>query len=392
MRKQLFDIPKGIIYLDGNSLGPLPVSVNKKLNQTVNDEWRTLLIKGWNDAGWHRQPLTLGDRLAKLIGAQANTVVVGDTLSIKIYQALAASLQMRPDRKVVLSDNGNFPTDLYMAKGLLDSLDKDYELRIVDPEAIAENLDESVAALMLTQVDYRTGRLHNMKELTARAHAVGSVAIWDLAHSAGAMPIDLEACNAEFAAGCTYKYLNAGPGAPAFIYVRPDIVNDIKPALAGWLGHASPFGFELNYTPGPAIERMRVGTPPVLQMSALDAALDIWDGVSMSEIRKKSILLSELFISEVEKRCPTLNLVSPRDSAKRGSQVSFAFENGYAAMQAIIAGGVIGDFRAPNIMRFGFTPLYIDEDDVRQAVDVITDVIQNNLWDREEYKTRKEVT
>ncbi len=392
LKKELFHIPDGIIYLDGNSLGPLPVAAANRVARTVKDEWGNLLIRGWNEAGWFHQPGVLGDRLAHLIGAPVGSVVLGDTLSIKVYQALAAALKMRPDRKIILSDNGNFPTDLYMAEGLIKTIGKDYELKIVDPENVKDALDETVAVLMLTEVDYRTGRLHDMQALTQKAHDVGAVALWDLAHSAGALPVDLTGCEAEFAVGCTYKYINAGPGAPAFVYVRPDLSNDIEPALSGWLGHASPFGFDLTYSAAPAIERMRVGTPPVLQMAALDAALDIWDGVSMNDIRSRSIELSELFISEIEERCPELELISPRDPKQRGSQVSFAFEEGYAVIQALVSKGVMGDFRAPNVMRFGFTPLYLDAGDVLKATQILQDIMTQQLWDRPEFKTCSAVT
>lgn len=392
MRKSEFELPDGMVYLDGNSLGPLPKAVSKRLEKTVQQEWSQLLIKGWNEAGWMQQPSLLGNRIGQLIGAAKGCVMVGDTLSIKIYQALAAALAMRPERRVIVSDSGNFPTDLYMAEGLIKTIDKAHELRVVAPEIVMEALDESVAVLLLTQVDYRTGRLHDMQALTERAHAVGTVVIWDLAHTAGAMPIDLAGCNPEFAAGCTYKYLNAGPGAPAFIYVRPDIIGTIQPALSGWLGHAAPFDFAQAYLPGNAIERMRVGTPPVLQMAALEAALDVWNGVSMAEVREQSIVLSELFIELVERQCPELKLISPRNPLQRGSQVSFAFEEGYAAIQALIAEGVVGDFRAPNVMRFGFTPLYLDEADVRLAVDRLVKVMGDKLWAEERFRVRKVVT
>ncbi len=392
MRKSEFVLPEGMIYLDGNSLGPLPKAASARLQKTVQDEWGQLLIKGWNDAGWMHQPTAIGERIGRLIGAPAGTVMVGDTLSIKIYQALAAALAMRPDRRIIVSDTGNFPTDLYMAEGLINSLDKGHELKVVPAESVTDAIDESVAVLLLTQVDYRTGRLHDMQALTEKAQAAGAVVIWDLAHSAGALPIDLQGCKPEFAAGCTYKYLNAGPGAPAFIYVRPDIVDTIEPALSGWLGHTAPFDFSLHYQPGKAIERMRVGTPSVLQMSVLEAALDIWDDVSIDEVRDQSIELSELFIQLVESRCSELTLISPRDPQQRGSQVSFAFDEGYAAIQALITDGVVGDFRAPNVMRFGFTPLYLDKDDVRLAADKLVNVMQNKLWAEERFSVRKAVT
>ena len=391
-RKELFHLPDGMIYLDGNSLGPLPRAVPERLASMLQDEWGELLITGWNKADWMAQPSRVGDRVGGLIGAPTGSVVLGDTLSVKVYQAVAAAIEMRPDRKVVLSDTGNFPTDLYMADGLLKTLKAGHVLKLAEPQDVMDAIDETVAAVMLTQVDYRTGRLHDMAAITEKVHSVGAVMIWDLAHSAGAVPVDLEGINTEFAIGCTYKYLNGGPGAPAFIYVRPDLIETVRPALAGWLGHEAPFAFDLDYRPGKGIERMRVGTPPVMQITALDTALDAWDGLGMDEILAESIQLCETFISEVEQRCPTLTLASPRDPADRGSQVSFHFENGYPAMQAIIARGVIGDFRAPDIMRFGFTPLYIDESDVIEAAKIIEDVINNALWDLPEYKTKSRVT
>ena len=390
--KRRFSLPDGMIYLDGNSLGPLPVGVADRLQNMVVDEWGAHLIKGWNIDGWMAQPARVGNRIARLIGAPEGTVTMGDTLSVKVYQALSAALKMRPGRRVILSDNGNFPSDLYMAEGLIRQLDQGLELRIVAPEDVATSINDDVAVVMITQVDYRTGRMHDMAQITAAAHDAGAVMLWDLAHSAGAVPLDLAGIGAEFAVGCTYKYLNGGPGAPAFIYARPDIVDAIQPALAGWLGHDAPFAFEQGYRPAPDIERMRVGTPPVMQMAALEAALSVWDDVDMDELRTASIRLCDLFIAQVEARCPALTLASPRDGALRGSQVSFAFEHGYAAMQALIARDVIGDFRAPNIMRFGFTPLYIDDDDVIGAVDVLADILDNRLWDKPEYHQKSRVT
>ncbi|QBF31293.1 kynureninase [Thalassococcus sp. S3] len=390
--KALFHLPEGVIYLDGNSLGPLPVAAKARVDAMMRDEWGEMLITGWNKAGWMAQPTALGDRIGRLIGAEPGHVTVGDTLSIKVYQALAAALELRPDRRIVLTDNGNFPTDIYMAEGLLKSLGQGHELKIVDPEAVADHITDDLAVLMLTEVDYRTGRKHDMAALTATAHEVGALTLWDLAHSAGALPVDLSGCGADFAAGCTYKYLNGGPGAPAFIYVAPRHAGRAVPALSGWLGHEAPFAFDLDYRPGSGIERMRVGTPAVIQMAALDAAMDAWDAASIEDIRSKSITLTNLFIQEVEAACPDLTLASPRDPAQRGSQVSFRFADGYAAMQALIARGVVGDFRAPDIMRFGFTPLYIDEDDVRAAAAILADVMTNRLWDQAEYKVRAAVT
>lgn len=391
-RKELFDIPDDIIYLDGNSLGPLPKGAAERASSTIRTEWGGELIRAWNTADWISLPQRVGDRIAGLIGAPAGSVTTGDTLSIKVYQALAAALKLRPGRNVILSDSGNFPTDLYMAEGLIGTIGKGHELKTPDPRAVADAIDEGVAAVMLTHVDYRSGRLHDMADITRRAHAAGAVMIWDLAHSAGAVPIDLADSEAEFAVGCTYKYLNGGPGAPAFVYVRPDIVTEVEPALSGWMGHGAPFAMEPAYRPAMSIERLRVGTPPIIQLSILDRALDVWAGVEMEDVWDASRELSELFIAEVEARCPQVTLASPRDPFHRGSQVSFGFEHGYAAMQAFIDRGVIGDFREPDIMRFGFTPLYIDRHQVIRAAEIIEDVITNELWRDLKYQARSRVT
>lgn len=390
--RALFHMPQGIIYLDGNSLGPLPKAAQARVADMLASEWGERLIRGWNDCGWMVQPGRVGDRIARLIGAPAGSVTTGDTLSIKIYQAVAAALDMRPDRRVILSDTGNFPTDLYMVSGLIETLGRGYELKLVEPEAVEAAIDDSVAVLMLTDVDYRTGRLHDMARLTARAHAAGALTVWDLAHSAGALPVDLSGADADFAAGCSYKYLNAGPGAPAFIYVAPRHAEAARPALSGWMGHEAPFAFDLDYRAGRQVERMRVGTPPVIALAVLEAALDVWDEVDMADVRSTSIALGDLFIAEVERRCPGLELASPRDGRARGSQVSFLFDEGYAAMQALIVRGVIGDFRAPGTMRFGFTPLYIGEEEVRAAAAILEEVIADRLWDRPEYRKMSAVT
>ncbi|MFO1175679.1 MAG: kynureninase [Paracoccaceae bacterium] len=387
-----FDLPDGIIYLDGNSLGPLPRAAAERVRTCVEDEWGKLLITGWNKAGWMDMPARLGDRIGRLIGAAPGTVVLGDTLSIKVYQALASAIELNPTRRVILSDTGNFPSDLYMADGLVRTLGQGYELKTVAPEQVEAAITPDLAVLMLTEVDYRTGRKHDMARLISKAHAAGALVVWDLAHSAGAIPVDVAGADADFAVGCTYKYLNSGPGGPAFIYIAPRLADRVRPALSGWLGHESPFAFDLGYRPGSGIERMRVGTPPVLQMAALSASLDIWDRVDMAQVRARSIELTEAFIKGVEAACPTLSLASPRDPAQRGSQVSFRHPEGYAIMQALIARGVIGDFRAPDILRFGFTPLYTTMQDVTGAVAILHEIMDKNLWDRAEYKARARVT
>lgn len=390
--KDLFDLPDGVIYLDGNSLGPLIRSVPGRVSRTITQEWGAELIRAWNACGWMDQPRQIGDRIARLIGAVPGSVVPGDTLSIKVFQALGAALDLVPNRRVILSDTGNFPSDLYMAEGLIGLKAAGYELRLVEPEAVEAALDDTVAAVLLTEVDYRTGRRHDMMGVTKAAHAAGAVMIWDLAHSAGAVEVDLAGSGCEFAVGCTYKYLNAGPGAPAFIYTRPDLIGEVTLALSGWLGHDAPFAFETAYRPASGIERMRVGTPAVLQMAALDAALEIWDKVDMAKLSAASARLSARFIEGVEAKCPDLSLLSPREADARGSHVSFGFEHGYAAIQALIDRGVIGDFRAPNVMRFGITPLFLDDTDIDAAVDHIAAVLDGRLWDDPRYMARKAVT
>ncbi len=390
--RAFFHLPEGITYLDGNSLGPLPKSVPARLEEMLRAEWGEMLITGWNAAGWMAAPARIGDRIAHLIGAAPGTVVLGDTLSIKVYQALAAAVKMQPGRRVILSDSGNFPSDLYMAEGLIGALGAGHELRIVAPQEVSAAITDEIAVLMLTEVDYRTGRRHDMAALSAKARAAGVLTIWDLAHSAGALPVDVAGVGADFAVGCTYKYLNSGPGGPAFIYVAPEHAERVRPALSGWLGHAAPFAFEERYRPGTGIERMRVGTPPVMQIAALDAALEVWGIADIHDVRARSVALSERFIAGVEARCPDLTLGSPRDAAHRGSQVAFRHPEGYAIMQALIARGVIGDFRAPDTLRFGITPLYIGEAEIDRAVEALDEVLATRAWDMAEYKIRARVT
>jgi kynureninase len=393
-----FELPEGLIYLDGNSLGPLPRAARERVARVVAEEWGGMLIRGWTAAGWIDLPARVGERIARLIGAAPGTVMACDSTSVNLYKALSAALALRPGRGIVLSDTGNFPTDLYVAERLLAERGDGHALRLVAPEAVADALDERVAVLMLTEVDYRTGRLHDMAGLTARAHEAGALTVWDLAHSAGALPVDLGRAGADFAVGCGYKYLNGGPGAPAFVYVRPELAGTVRPSLAGWMGHAAPFDFEPGYRPGGGIERMRVGTPAILSLAALDAALELWEGVDMAEVRARSIALGERFVAEVEARADGLGLVlaSPREGAARGSQVSFRCADeraeGYAVMQALIARGVIGDFRAPDLIRFGFAPLYNTEEEVVEAARLLGEVLATRAWDRPEYRVRARVT
>lgn len=392
LKRDAFEIPEGVIYLDGNSLGVLPKHVPARLADVVSREWGTSLIRAWNDHDWIGLPGRTGDRIARLIGAPEGSVIACDSTSVNVFKVLSAALSLRPDRKIILSDSGNFPTDLYVASGLKELLAKGHELKVVAPEEVKAAIGADIAVVMLTQVDYRSGRLHDMADLTAAAHAAGALTVWDLAHSAGALEVDLTGAGADFAVGCGYKYLNGGPGAPAFLYVAPDHQDSVGSPLTGWMGHDAPFAFDLDYRPVAGIGRMAVGTPPVLSLSALHAALDVFEGVDMAEVRRRSVALSEFFIAEVERKCPGLELASPRDPAKRGSQVSFRFENGYAVVQALIARGVIGDFRAPDVMRFGFTPLYLSKADVALAVDALADILASGSWDRPEFRKKAKVT
>lgn len=389
-----FSIPEGLIYLDGNSLGVLPRSVKQRLTKTLETEWGESLIRAWNTHDWMNLPGRVGEKIAALIGAQSGSVTAVDTTSLNVAKAVSAGLNLNPERKVILTDNGNFPTDIYMAQGVADTLGRGHQVKIVDPENVFEALDETIAVMMITQVDYRTGRRHDMQCLTARAHEVGAIAMWDLAHSAGAFKVELDACDVDLAVGCTYKYLNGGPGSPAFIYVAPRHQKHIKPMLSGWIGHQAPFEFDLEYQPADGVQRMNVGTPPVLALSVLDEALNVWSEVDLDELRDKSVALCELFIKEAEARCERfgLRLASPRNAAERGSQVSFHCPQGYAVMRALIDKNVIGDFRAPDVIRFGFTPLYVSYQDVYRAAEVLQQVMEQELWNTPEFMKKEQVT
>ncbi|WP_339948398.1 kynureninase [uncultured Albimonas sp.] len=389
--RALFDLPEGVIYLDGNSLGPLPRAARERLAQVVSDEWGRLLIRGWNEAGWIDLPARVGARIGRLIGAEPDAVRAADSTSVNLFKCLSAALALRPGRRVILSEAGNFPTDLYVAQALAQALGQGHTLRLVTPEAVAEALDEDVAVMMLTEVDYRTGRRHDMAALTARAQAAGALTVWDLAHSAGALPVDLAGAGADFAVGCGYKYLNGGPGAPAFLYVAPRHQAEAAPALAGWMGHAAPFDFAPDYAPAEGLDRMLVGTPPILSLSALDAALEVWEGVDLAALRARSLALSETFLAALEGR-EDLALASPREAELRGSQVSFRHPEGYAVMQALIARGVVGDFRAPDLIRFGFAPLYNTPAEVARAAAILVEVLDTAAWDRPEHRRRARVT
>ncbi|GGD22901.1 kynureninase [Aureimonas glaciei] len=390
-----FHLPDDILYLDGNSLGPLAYAVRDRVRAVVDAEWGQGLIGSWNEAGWVELPRRVGDKIAKLVGAAEGTIVATDSTSVNLFKVLAAATTLRPERRVVVSERSNFPTDLYMAEGLAALLARGHELRLADSaDELPGLIDDSVAVLMLTHVNYRSGLVHDMAALTQAAHDAGALTVWDLAHSAGALPVDLAGADADFAVGCGYKYLNGGPGAPAFLYVAPRHQAEARQPLSGWFGHAAPFRFEPGYAPAPGIDRFLTGTPGVLSMSALDAALDLFGAVDMAALRQKSVALCEFFLARVEATSGALGvtLASPRDAARRGSQVSFAHPHAYAVMQALIARGVIGDFRAPDILRFGFTPLYTRFVDAFDAARELQAVLAVEEWKRPEFNVQRAVT
>ena len=396
-----FVLPEGVLYLDGNSLGALPKATAGRVARAIEEEWGRDLIRSWNSAGWIDLPAVLGDRIGRLIGGLPGETVVADSTSINLFKVLSAALALNPGRRRIVSQRDNFPTDLYMAQGLVRLLGGGYELTMLDDDPDAEAVEEAlsghgdVAVLMLPHVTDRTGRIHAMARLSAAAHRAGALAIWDLAHTAGAMPVDLNASDADFAVGCGYKYLNGGPGAPAFLWVAPRHQEAFAQPLSGWLGHAAPFDFDPAYRPAPGIARYLCGTPPVLSMIALGCGLDTVLAADPQALREKSMRLGDLFIECVEARAGResgLTLASPRNAAERGSQVSFRHPHGYPVMQALIARGTIGDFRAPDILRFGFAPLYLRYVDVWDAAEALTQILSSGAWDRPEFHRRAAVT
>lgn len=390
-----FELPANVVYLDGNSLGALPKSVKQRVAKTIGDEWGEQLIRSWNSAGWVHLPQQVGNKIARLIGAAENTVVAADSTSINLFKVLSAALGINAERNKIVSERENFPTDLYIAEGVAKQIGRGHQLVLADaPGDITNMLDRDVAVLMLTHVNYRTGYRHDMAAITKAAHGKGILVVWDLAHSAGAMPVDLTGADADFAIGCGYKYLNGGPGAPAFLYVNPRHQGVFNQPLSGWFGHRAPFNFETAYAPSSGIGQYLCGTPQVLGMAALDEALSLWDEVDMDAVRAKSTALCDYFIESIDEFAAEygLRLVTPREADKRGSQVSYSCENGYAIMQALIARGVIGDFRAPDIIRFGFTPLYLSFTDVEKAVAILKDILKTRSWDAEEYRVLGAVT
>jgi kynureninase len=393
--RDAFHLPGGVVYLDGNSLGPLPKATAARVREVVEEEWGVGLIRSWNDAGWFDKPRTLGDRLASMIGAGPGEVVVCDSTSVNLFKVVVAAAQLRPGRSVVVSDRDNFPTDLYMIEGATGLLEG-YDRRLTSPDgpSLADVLDEDVAMVVLTHVDYRTGHMHDLTAVTEQVQRAGALMVWDLAHSAGAVPVDLNGAGADFAVGCTYKYLNGGPGSPAFVFAATRHQDQVSQPLSGWHGHARPFAFVPAYEAAEGISRFLCGTPPLLSYAGLEASLEMWAGVDLATVREKSLALTSLFMDLVGQQCAEwgLEVVTPREPDLRGSQVSLRHQEGYAVVQALIERGVIGDFRAPDLMRFGFTPLYLGFAEVWDAVTALRDVLEHEEWRAERFHRRASVT
>jgi kynureninase len=384
-----FALPEDVIYLDGNSLGPLPIAAKTRVADVVEREWGQSLIRSWTDHGWIDLQFSIGEKIARLIGAAPGTTVVADSTSVNLYKLLAAALHRRPDRRMILTEGGNFPTDLYIAQGLAAHLRQGY---VVQQAAdVLVELDENVAVLLLTHVNYRSGALHDMAALTRAAHAAGALVVWDLSHSAGAVPLQLEADGVDLAVGCGYKYLNGGPGAPAFLYIARHMQDELQLPMTGWLGHAAPFAFESEYRPAEGIARAVVGTPPILSLAALEVGIDIALEAPMAAVRAKSLALAELFISLMATETE-FDLLSPREASCRGSQVAFSHTDGYAIMQALIERGVIGDFRAPDVLRFGLAPLYVRFVDMWDAVVTLRHIMRSGAWMADRFRDRRRVT
>ncbi|MDH3531896.1 MAG: kynureninase [Gammaproteobacteria bacterium] len=389
-----FFLPAGVIYLNGNSLGAMPLAAAARARRVVEHEWAEGLIGSMNSAGWYELPSTLGRKVAPLVGAQPHEVVLTDATGINLYKIMAAALKVQPERRVVVMEGSNFPTNNYMVQGLLEELDKGHAIRFVEADEIMDAIDADVAAICITHVHYKSGNILDMQAITGKAHAVGAAAVWDVCHSAGAMPVDLNGCNVDFAVGCTYKYLNGGPGAPSLLFAAERHHGKYTQPLTGWYSHAAPFAFERDYRPAAGIRQMLSGTQPTASLSMAEVGIDIMLRADMQAIRQKSMRMTDLFIELVESRCGGygFDLVSPRDAGRRGSQVSFHKDGGYSIVRALHDHGVICDYREPGNMRFGFAPLYIRYVDVWDAVDRLHDVLSSEAWMDERYQARAAVT
>ena len=389
-----FSLPEGIIYLDGNSLGPMPRTAAGVLNRTIEREWGQDLIKSWNSAGWFDMPGRIGDRVGALIGAAPGQTLVCDTTSINLYKAVHAAIGLRPDRNVIVAEEESFPTDLYILEGAMKSAGRPMKRRLIgsDGSSIEALLDEEVAVAVLSHVNYRTGALLDMAAITRQLHDAGALVVWDLCHSIGVVEIAFDLDAVDFAVGCTYKYLNGGPGSPAFIAVAKTHQAAAQNPLSGWWGHAAPFAFDRDFRPDAGIKRFLCGTQPIISLRGVDVALDAMEGVEVAALRQKSLALTELFMARVAELLPGLEIMTPREPSLRGSQVGISFDKGYAVIQAMIERGVIGDFRAPDLMRFGFAPLYVRFQDVWDAAEILADCINAEVWRDPRFNRKLDVT
>ena len=389
--RERFRLPGGVIYLDGNSLGALSAAAPAALANTAEHQWGEDLIASWNKHGWIDWPTRIAAKLAPIVGASPDELLIADSTSVCLFKVLAAAVKARPDRKIVLTQQHNFPTDLYVVQGLCEMLG--LSMKALPADQVLGAIDEDTATITLTHVDYRSASIHDMRAINEAAKAAGALAVWDLSHTAGAIELDLHAAGSQLAIGCGYKYLNGGPGAPGYIYVAKALQDELQSPLQGWMGHAEPFAFVDEYRPANGILKFLTGTPSILALAALEAGLDTFDGIAMRDLATKSRALSQLFVEEVEARCGSeVRLESPRDPDQRGSHVVFAHPEGYAVMQALIARGVIGDFRAPDLMRFGFAPLYNSFSDMVRAAEILADILQSREWDQPRFKERAKVT
>ena len=394
--REEFALPKDVIYFDGNSLGPLPKNTIKSLDSVIQREWGDGLVRSWNDKNWINLPRNLGNQIAPLIGAKEGEVIVVDSTSVNLFKVLSSALMLNKNRKVIVSESGNFPSDLYILEGVNNMFGESYVRCLMDEgdEEIEKYIDSSTAVVVLSHINYKTGRITDIKKITTFAHEKGALVVWDISHSVGVLPMNLHDLGVDFAVGCTYKHLNGGPGAPGFLFVHSSLIEKVSQPLTGWLGHIKPFDFEVEYQPANDINKFICGTPPIIAYKAIESGLEIFKDLSIIEIRDKSIKLSEMFIQLMKQECTEFGftLFSPKNSEQRGSQISFLHENAYSIIQALISHGIIGDYREPNVMRFGISPLYMRFEDVWNAITCLREIMQTGQWQSEKFKNKNYVT
>ena len=394
--REEFALPKDVIYFDGNSLGPLSKNTIKSLDSVIQREWGDGLVRSWNDENWINLPRNLGNQIAPLIGAKEGEVIVVDSTSVNLFKVLSSALMLNKNRKVIVSEAANFPSDLYILEGVNNMFGESYERCLIDEgdDEIEKYIDSSTAVVVLSHINYKTGRITDIKKITTFAHEKGALVVWDISHSVGILPMNLHDLGVDFAVGCTYKHLNGGPGAPGFLFVHSSLIEKVSQPLTGWLGHIKPFDFEVEYQPANDINKFICGTPPIIAYKAIESGLEIFKDLSIIEIRDKSIKLSEMFIQLMKQECTEFGftLFSPKNSEQRGSQISFLHENAYSIIQALISHGIIGDYREPNVMRFGISPLYMRFEDVWNAITCLREIMQTGEWQSEKFKNKNYVT